>query len=58
MRIPIFFGWINIHRKEQLLYCKKPLLVIHWNQAKWLEPYFEAYSKRLLCVGRKDRDES
>lgn len=48
--IPIIFGWLRFHRKEQLCLAKKPLLVCHWNAASWMKT--DLYSKRLFCIGR------
>lgn len=52
MYIPVIFAWLHFHREEQLLYCKQPILVIHFRIAQWLEPYFVLYSKRLICIGK------
>lgn len=50
--IPIIFGWLRFHRKEQLTVCKRPLLVCHWNKASWMKT--DLYSKRLFCIGRNE----
>jgi len=50
LRIPILFGWIVFHKKEQLTICKYPWLVCHWNKAEWM--WCSLYSKRLFCIGR------
>lgn len=52
IRIPIIFGWLVFHSKEQLCLCKKPILVCHYNVAGWMQKYFDIHSKRLFCIGR------
>ncbi len=47
IRIPIIFGWIEIHNKEQIMVCEKPILVAHWVRAGWMKT--RLYSKRLFC---------
>jgi len=49
MRIPIIFGWLHFHRKEQWLKSTKPYLVCHFYTAQWLAPYVNLHSKRLFC---------
>lgn len=53
--IPIIFGWLNFHRKEQLCLSKKPILVCHWQRAEWMKT--DIYCKRLFCIG-KDKNPS
>jgi hypothetical protein len=51
MKIPIIFGWLDFHRKEQWTVCEKPLLVCHWVKADWMN--CSLYSKRIFCIGKK-----
>lgn len=46
--IPIIFGQLRFHRKEQIGYDAKPILVIHFCRADWLSKYVNLYSKRLF----------
>ena len=52
MKIPIIFGWLHFHRKEQLCLSKYPILVCHWRRASWMN--CDLYSKRLFCIGKDD----
>lgn len=52
--IPIIFGWLRFHRKEQLCLCAKPLLVCHWQRARWMRGFVKTYTKRLFCIGKRD----
>jgi len=52
VKIPIIFGWLSFHKKEQLCLCSKPTLVCHWIRASWMTG--ELYSKRLFVIGHKD----
>lgn len=51
MKIPIIFGWLHFHRKEQWPECEKPILVCHWHRSDWMKNFCSLYSKRLFCVG-------
>lgn len=52
--IPIVFGWLHIHRADQLCYVTNPLIVVHWVKANWMNT--SLYSKRLLVIGGKPWD--
>lgn len=52
--VPIVFGWLHIHREDQICHAKNPLLVVHWMKAGWMKT--DLYSKRLLCVGGTRHD--
>ena len=51
--IPIIFGYLKLHREEQLALCKNPILVCHWNKASWMS--CDLYSKRIFCIGRDEK---
>ena len=50
MKIPIIFGWLYFHRKEQLCMGAgyKVKLACHWHKSSWKG--CEIYSKRLFVI--------
>lgn len=50
MYIPIIFGWLHFHRKEQWLKSTHPYLVCHWYRAEWMSSFCSLYSVRLFCL--------
>lgn len=53
IKIPIVFGWLHIHRKEQLDFQVQPHIVLHWYRARWMASFCDLVSKRLFWVGGK-----
>jgi hypothetical protein len=50
--IPIIFGWLCFHRKEQLCLARKPILVCHYHRAGWMYRFTDLYCKRLFVIGK------
>jgi len=50
MKIPIIFGILHFHQKDQLGHCDFPKLACHFYTARWLGKWTNLHSKRIFAI--------